>query len=443
MAIRVSFLLLTFGLSFILAQGALSPGVASPLLDESEALEAAIPPSPEDSERPDLLAEPSGSEEGSSSAAEASTPDLSASDPSEALIDEAAPEAPDTTDEPSSVALVVEAPSYPLVMNEHVRHFLDRFTGSRREVIGLWFNRSGRYLGMIREVLRSHGLPEDLAFTAMIESGFNPLAVSRAGAKGLWQFMAGTARRYGLRVDHWVDERFDPEKSTFAAAAYLRDLHKLFGSWALAQAAYNAGELKVMRAIRVTGSTDFWALVRTGLLKRETKEFVPAIQAVTLIGREPDRYGFEPGEAIPTDVETVSVPPSTDLRRLSNASGVSVEALRGLNAELIRGTTPPGQPYRLKIPSGAGPGILAALAPPRVVAAKKAHAVRAAGAPDIHVVRPRDTVSGIAKRYGVSVKDVVRWNRLEKENHIIRPGDRLRIAGLRATAERGDGHGAR
>jgi membrane-bound lytic murein transglycosylase D len=116
---------------------------------------------------------------------------------------------------------------------------------------------------MIRDVLKARGLPEELAYTAMIESGFNPVAVSRAGAKGMWQFMAGTARGYGLRVDLWIDERLDPEKSTIAAAAYLRDLYTMFGSWTLAQAAYNAGEVKVSRAIRATGSSDFWTLAKT------------------------------------------------------------------------------------------------------------------------------------------------------------------------------------
>jgi membrane-bound lytic murein transglycosylase D len=256
--------------------------------------------------------------------------------------------------------------------------------------------------------------------------------------------MAQTARRYGLRVDQWIDERLDPEKSTIAAAAYLRDLYAMFGSWSLAQAAYNAGEVKVSRAIRATGSSDFWTLAESKHLRRETKEFVPQIHAATLIGEDPQRYGFEFTQPEPVPVETVVVPASTDLRRLAARSGVSVETLRALNPVLVRPVTPPGGPWTLVIPVGSGPSVKAALAPPPARRTAVAHAHPPAhstpATPDtIHVVKSRDTVSSIAKKYGVSVADVLRWNRLEEQTP-IRPGDRLRVADVRPSVAH-DGQG--
>jgi membrane-bound lytic murein transglycosylase D len=337
--------------------------------------------------------------------------------------------------------------TYPLVLNDEVQFFLERFTGTHREVVGLWVNRSARFREMIRAVLKKHGLPEDLAYTAMIESGYNPLAVSRVGAKGMWQFMPGTARRYGLRVDHWVDERLDPEKSTVAAAAYLRDLHGMFGSWTLAQAAYNAGEVTVLRAIRATGSKDFWTLARSRYLRRETKDFVPQIQAATFIGRDLAKYGFELGDVSPLAVDTVVVPPATDLRRVAPSAGVPEETLRSLNAVLVRAVTPPGAPYTLRVPTGKGGAVLAAVTfSKRQVATKPAAAPKAPtkvtrlrATSGVHVVGPNDTVRSIAKRYGISVNDVLRWNRLASADR-IRAGDRLRVADLRLSAER-DGQG--
>lgn len=345
----------------------------------------------------------------------------------------------------------VESPAYPVEMTPQVQYFIDLFTGKRRELVNVWVNRSGQYLGMIREVLRSRGLPEDLAYTAMIESGFKPDAVSRAGAKGMWQFMTGTARRYGLRVDSWVDERYDPEKSTVAAAGYLRDLYAQFGSWALAQAAYNAGEMKVIRAMKKTGSSDFWILADSKHLRRETKDFVPQIHAATLIGRDPERYGFEFEDAEPIGVEIVKVPGGTDLRRLAASAAVPFPVLRSLNRVLVRGITPPGRSWDLRVPAGATDSVLTALAPRRrtpVVAAadKRGPAVamssspvsRAAARDDVHIVRPRDTVSSIARQYGVSVRDVLRWNSLEQQAR-IRPGDRLRVATRRSVEQDGQG----
>jgi membrane-bound lytic murein transglycosylase D len=334
----------------------------------------------------------------------------------------------------------VKVPEYQVVMNSRVKYFVDRFTTTRRDVVGLWVRRSGQYLGMIYGVFRAKGLPDELAFTAMIESGFNPVAVSRVGAKGLWQFMAPTARLYGLRVDRWVDERLDPEKSTVAAARYLSDLYVRYGSWELAQAAYNAGEVKVDRAIRGTGSTDFWDLSRSKYLKRETKDFVPAIQAAMVIGRDPSQFGFDPSPVAPPDIDRVTVPASTDLNKLAARTGISFQTLRSLNPALIRGISPPGRTWEVRVPGGTREAVLTTLAPsPKVVAVASAAPSRRGLAVGIHVVRARDTVSSIAKLYGVSTTDVVRWNNLENGDS-IRPGDRLRVTSLRPAVEL-DGQG--
>ena len=386
---------------------------------------AAVPTAADDRLRPDLLVEQLLDGVGSVAEQEAgSETEPSGIDPwAEAFA------------ESSRAAMAPRRSAYPIAVNPQVQHFLDRFTGARREVVNLWVGRAGRHLGMIRDVLKARGLPEELAYTAMIESGFNPVAVSRMGAKGMWQFMAGTARRYGLRVDQWIDERLDPEKSTIAAAAYLRDLHTMFGSWTLAQAAYNAGEVKVSRAIRATGSSDFWTLAQTDHLRTETRNFVPAIHAATLIAQDPGRYGFEFTDSGPLAVETVSVPASTDLRRLAPRTGIALDTLRTLNPVLVRSITPPGDAWPLTVPAGTRADVLTALAPPAkptlpTKTARGGTQRPTASRGDVHVVQPRDTVRSIAKQYGVSVSDVLRWNRLEEQAR-IRPGDRLRVAAVR------------
>jgi len=308
-------------------------------------------------------------------------------------------------------------PDYPLVDNDRVQYFVERFTGDRRAVIARWLERSSRYLEMVRRTFRDRGLPEDLAFTAMIESGFDPGAVSRVGAKGLWQFMAQTARLYGLRVDRWVDERLDPDKSTAAAATYLGDLYNQFGSWFLAQAAYNAGEVKVVRAIRLSRTADFWELAQGRYLRRETKDFVPSIQAITFIAHDPGRFGFEVTGDDPLPFETVQAPPATDLRRLARGAGLAPAVLRTLNPHLRRGVTPPGGFYMVKVPPGAREAVLLAIL---------ASIEGSSPSKDVHVVRRDETLSDIARRYGVSVKDILRWNRLADLDR-IRPGDRIRV----------------
>ena len=307
--------------------------------------------------------------------------------------------------------------------NAEVRRFLEEYqTGYRRALVERWLGRSGRYAEMIQGVLRSKGLPEDLMFTAMIESGFNPVAVSRAGAKGLWQFMAPTARRYGLRVDRWVDERLDPEKSTVAAASYLRDLHAMFGSWELAKAAYNAGEMKVIRAMKALKTRDFWDLTRGSVLREETKNFVPAIQAATLIGREPERYGFVAAFAEPLAYEQAPVPAVTTLKHVAALAGVSADELEELNSELRLKQTPPGGAYLLKFPSGGAQRFTEARLRERALASHGRP-----GVSDVHVVKPRETMRGIARRYGLSAAELARRNDLNEAAR-IRPGDRLRIA---------------
>lgn len=329
--------------------------------------------------------------------------------------------------------------TYQIQQNDHVMRFLEQFqTGYRRAVVERWLTRSGRYLPMALDVFRQKGLPEELVFTAMIESGFDPVAVSHAGAKGLWQFMAPTARQYGLRVDRWLDERLDPEKATVAAANYLSDLYKIFGSWELVQAAYNAGEMKVLRAIQGTGTRDFWSLTGTRFLRDETKNFVPAIHAVTIIGQEPEQYGFTVRPDEPLSYEQITVPKATSLKHVASLSGIALEELIRLNSELRLKQTPPDSPYHLKVPRGSGAALQAGL-DREVEARKAAMATRTADrgkrkiqvaervAAGVHVVQPRDTIGGIAKRYGVSVQQLSRWNDLEHGARIF-PGDRLRVA---------------
>jgi membrane-bound lytic murein transglycosylase D len=255
-------------------------------------------------------------------------------------------------------------PDIPVARNEFVDRFINLFYHEQTDRIALYLKRSGRYEGMIRTKLRERGMPEDLLYLSMIESGFNPNALSTAEAVGLWQFVAGTARLYGLRVDGYVDERRDPVRATDAALEYLQDLHGQFGAWNLAAAAYNTGEVRVAQAMReVTGSVrgsenDFWRI--RSRLPQETREYVPLMYAAALIGREPQKYGLDGVERLlPVQLESVPVPGGTSLERVALAVGVPVNDLRQLNAHLVRGTTPPGRPYPVNVPLGRGEALRA------------------------------------------------------------------------------------
>jgi membrane-bound lytic murein transglycosylase D len=298
---------------------------------------------------------------------------------------------------------------FPIVFNEKVKTFLQYFQTQKWDVITRAFERASRYLPMMRKVFREKELPEELLNLAFIESAVNPWATSRVRAAGIWQFMAPTARLYGMQVSWWVDERRDPEKATRGAADYLKNLYQMFGSWELALAAYNAGEGTVQRAVARQRTSNFWKL----RLPKETRLFVPAFMAMTIISKEPERYGFSPPPDDPLPTETVTLDYPADFRTLAQVAGVPVEHWRELNPALIRWSTPPGASrYSLRIPTGAKAEFLEDLAriPPHDRVSWIAHRVRKG-----------ETTPAIAKRYGASLQVLLNMNGLKKRQPVA-PG---------------------
>jgi hypothetical protein len=243
----------------------------------------------------------------------------------------------------------------PVATNKQVKAYLVYFSTERKGVISKYLSRSTRYLPMIREVFQEYGLPEDLAYLAMIESGFNPYAYSHAHAGGMWQFIQGTGRRYGLAINNYVDERRDPVKATHAAAQYLTDLYKQFGSWYLAAASYNCGEGRVQREIQSSNHKNFWELSDNQCLPTETKNYVPQMIAATIIAKNPKKFGFTKIAYLPPlQYDTVKVTEPTSIRAASLACNTPPEEIEMLNPELRRGMTPPDQPhYVLNIPKNS------------------------------------------------------------------------------------------
>jgi len=243
----------------------------------------------------------------------------------------------------------------PVDVNRQVKAYLIYFSTERKEIIRRYLARSTRYLPMIHEIFHEHGLPEDLAYLAMVESGFNPHAYSHAHACGMWQFIRGTGVRYGLAINNYVDERRDPEKSTVAAAKYLTDLYKRFGSWYLAAASYNCGEGRVQREIDAGTHKNFWELSANERLPTETKNYVPQMIAAMIIAKNPEKFGFRNVPYLPPlKYDTVKVNEPTSLKAAALASGASVEEIQMLNPELRKGVTPPDAPvYALRIPKNA------------------------------------------------------------------------------------------
>jgi len=255
----------------------------------------------------------------------------------------------------TSVDEAIEGKAYhiPIPLNDSVEAYIEYFRTRGKRTFQRWLDNSSPYLHPMKEIFRKENLPEELAYVAMIESGFDSSAVSVAKAAGPWQFMPDTARQYGLRSDRWVDERRDHIKSAHAAAQHFRDLHSRFGSWPLVLAAYNAGPAKVQRAMLRTGSTDFWDLRESAYLRRETKSYVPKFMAVVLITRDPVAYGFRVPDVEPLRYDEIVIPKSTDLGIVAYCTDSTYEMIKSLNPEIQGGITPPDDPrYLLKIPEG-------------------------------------------------------------------------------------------
>jgi membrane-bound lytic murein transglycosylase D len=287
--------------------------------------------------------------------------------------------------------------------------FIRYFQTRGREKFELYLSRSGKYVGMMQKILARYGLPEDLVYVALIESGFSPKAYSVARAAGPWQFISETGRRYGLRIDWWADERRDAEKSTHAAASYLRDLYGMFESWPLATAAYNAGEGKIQRAVTRYKSDDFSELIRHRYLKQETKDYVPKMLAALTIAKDPEKYGFvDVAYESPLDLRTVTVPGGTDLAAVALLLEVPVEAIRDWNPELRRFCTPPNrESYDLRLSVDA-----ARLADERMEEIRSKAKITFLQ----HNVRRGETLQALAERYRTTVPVLKELNGLKRES---------------------------
>jgi len=410
---------------------------------------------------------------------------------------EAGTSAPGVADGPSAEPA---APRFPIPDRPEIGAVVDEFCGSLSRAVGDALQRGERYLPMIRSILAEEGLPEELAYLALVESAFHPHARSPAAAVGLWQFIESTGRASGLRIDWWVDERLDPEAATRAAARHLKELYARFADWDLALAAYNAGAGGVGRALTSRGAEGFWELSAAGGLRAETRRYVPKFYAAVRIAQDPEAHGFAPpGSVAPIRYETVWVDSPIDLRTAARVSGANLETLRRLNPALQRGCTPPGtQDYPLRVPAGTASLVaerLAAIpladrltfrryqirpgdtlweiaraqgAPAKAVAelndiadprrlrpgqelviptlqgAPRVANLKAASVPTdrdrgiqgSHVVRSGETVWGIARARGVSAEDLLRWNGLDRRA-VVRPGDALALRPGRTPQARG------
>lgn len=304
----------------------------------------------------------------------------------------------------------------PLVSNDYVDGVITYLQGRGSGYTTTALKRLGQYQPLFAEVLQKEGLPQDLVYLAAAESAFNPLALSRKGAKGIWQFMLGRGFEYGLKKDRWVDEREDPVKATHAAARHLKDLYQMFGDWYLAMAAYNCGPVNVQKAIERTGYADFWELRRLHALPVDTENYVPIIIATALIAKDPKAYGFDFQPDPPIETDQVVVGPPTDLRLVAQLIDRPVEELIRLNPGLMRWTTPANNPeYVLKLPLGTRNAYEQSIAsiPPNERIWWRATKVGEG-----------DTLAGIARRFKLTPVVLARANGLDPDAALV-DGSRL------------------
>ena len=296
----------------------------------------------------------------------------------------------------------------PLMMTDQVAGYINYFSNRGRGVVERALARSGRYEDMIRQTLREEGVPQDLIYLAQAESGFHPLAVSRAGARGMWQFMGIRAKGYGLERSWWVDDRQDPEKATRAAARHLKDLYSQFGDWYLAMAAYNSGPGTVQSAVKRTGYADFWELYRRNVLPKETRNYVPIILAVTIMAKNPEQYGLDTVvKEKPVPYDTVKIDYPIDLRLAAECVDATAADLQDLNPNLLRLTTPKDKAFELHLPAGTAEKFQAAVAS---IPADKRVWWR------YHKVQAGETLASISRTYRVPSKSIAAANNLNDED---------------------------
>src|SRR5271154_6399812 len=314
----------------------------------------------------------------------------------------------------------------PLTVNDEVLSFLNFFQTPRgRAIVETGLQRRGRYREMIGRVLHEEGVPQDLIYLAQAESAFQPLALSRAGARGIWQFVAYRGQEYGLRHTWGIDERQDPEKATRAAAQHLRDLYGIFGDWYLAMAAYNCGPGNVQKAIERTGYADFWELYKRKVLPRETKNYVPIILALTLIAKDAAHYGIQPVPEAPVPSDVVRPGRAIDLRLVAETIDVDVDTLRSLNPALLRLATPDDPAFELHLPVGAAQKFSAEIAD---IPADKWVSWRR------HRVAEGETLTSIGKKYRVTPTAIAAANNLE-HGAALETGEKLIIPAAQPAAE--------